>query len=135
MGRKLIVDTGVLIAVDRGEADLDSIKFDDDALIASITLSELMVGAELAEGPRRAVRLRMVDFVLDNFPVVDFTADTARAHAKLSAHARRTGAPRGAHDLIIAATAVATRSRLITTDKAARFGDLLGVDCIELKPR
>ena len=134
MGRKLILDTGVLIAVDRGKADLDSIRFDDDALIASITLSELMVGAELAEGPRRAARLRMVDFVLENFPVVDFTGDVARAHAKLSAHVRRAGTPRGAHDLIIAATAVTTGGRLVTTDKAARFGDLPGVDCIDLQP-
>lgn len=134
MGRKLILDTGVLIGVDRGELSLDSIRFDDDALIASITLSELMVGAKVANEPHRAKRLRMVDFVLENFPVVDFTADTARAHAELSAHTRRTGSPRGAHDLIIAATAVMIGGQLMTTDTAARFGELPGVDCIELKP-
>jgi tRNA(fMet)-specific endonuclease VapC len=133
VGRKLILDTGVLIAVDRGKADLDSIRFDDDALIASITLSELMVGVELAEGSRRAARLRMVDFVRENFPVVDFTAEVARVHAKLSAHVRRAGTPREAHDLIIAATAVTAGGRLVTTDKAAEFGDLPGVDCIVLQ--
>ncbi|MQM25695.1 PIN domain-containing protein [Glycomyces albidus] len=134
MGRKLILDTGVLIGVDRGELRLDSIGYDDDALIASITLSELMVGAILANEARRAERQRMVDFVLETFPVVDFTADTARVHADLSVQARRTGSPRGAHDLMIAATAVMIGAKLVTTDIAARFGDLPGVDCIELKP-
>lgn len=111
-------------------------RFDDDALIASITLSELMVGAKIANGPIApcAMRQRMVDFVLETFPVVDFTADTARVHAELSAHTRRTGTPRGAYGFITAATAVMIGGQLVTTDTAARFGELPGVDCIELKP-
>jgi predicted nucleic acid-binding protein len=37
---------------------------------------------------------------------------------------------RVAQDLIIAATAVATRRAIVTTERAARFSDLQGVDCI-----
>ena len=133
MGRKLILDTGVLIAADRGLLDLDPIEFKDDAAIAAITVHELMLGAELSEGRIQTKRQRLVEYVLDNFPVVDYTVDIALTHVKLSVHARRTGAPRGAHDLIIAATAAATDSRLVTTDKAARFGDLPGVRCLALE--
>lgn len=44
----------------------------------------------------------------------------------LLAHARRTGRPRGAHDLQIAATAAATGRLVLTTDRRA-FDGLPGV--------
>jgi tRNA(fMet)-specific endonuclease VapC len=52
----------------------------------------------------------------------------ARHHAALLAHARRTGRPRGAHDLIIAASARATGRTLLTMDAEAGFDDLPDVD-------
>ena len=54
---------------------------------------------------------------------------TARA-ADLLAHVRRSGTKRGAHGLIIAATASATQSIVLTTDRGADVQDLPGVDCI-----
>ncbi len=36
----------------------------------------------------------------------------------------------GAHDLIIAATAVVTRRTILTTDRGAHYADLPGVDCL-----
>lgn len=56
--------------------------------------------------------------------------EVAEAHGRLLAHIHRAGAKRGAHDLIIAATAVVTRRTLVTTDRSARFQDLPGVDCV-----
>ncbi|WP_157876684.1 hypothetical protein [Streptomyces graminilatus] len=50
----------------------------------------------------------------------------ARVHARLLAHVRKEGKPRGARDLIIAATA-ATARILLTTDDNAAFDDLPGV--------
>jgi len=50
----------------------------------------------------------------------------ARAHAALLAHAQRAGSPRGAHDLIIAATGAATARTVLTAD-AADVDDLPGV--------
>ena len=47
-------------------------------------------------------------------------------HAQLLAHVRRTGRPRGAHDLLIAATAAAT-GRTIVSDDTTAFEDLPGV--------
>ena len=46
------------------------------------------------------------------------------------AHVHRSGTKRGAHDLIIAATASATKRIVVTTGRGANFQDLPGVDCI-----
>src|SRR5680860_1313735 len=50
----------------------------------------------------------------------------ARAHATLLAHTRRQGQQRGAHDLLIAATAHATDRTVVTADRGG-FIDLPGV--------
>jgi tRNA(fMet)-specific endonuclease VapC len=42
----------------------------------------------------------------------------------------RSGRKRGAHDLIIAATAVATNRTVLTGDRKAQFGELPGVACL-----
>jgi tRNA(fMet)-specific endonuclease VapC len=68
-----------------------------------------------------------VSEVLETVPVEDYTLSTARAHAHLLAFARESGRPRGAHDLIIAATAVAT-DRIVVTADAHGFADLPGVE-------
>lgn len=59
-------------------------------------------------------------------PVIAYDIDVARAHTALLAAVRRASRPRGAHDLIIAATALATARTLVTADLAG-FEDLLGV--------
>ena len=65
--------------------------------------------------------------------MLDYTEATAACHARLIAHARRTGAPRGAHDLIIAAHAAETDRMVLTLDAKARFADLPGVSAIDAR--
>ena len=43
----------------------------------------------------------------------------ARAHASLLAHTRRAGEPSGAHDLVIAATALASDRAVVSADAQA----------------
>jgi tRNA(fMet)-specific endonuclease VapC len=50
----------------------------------------------------------------------------ARSHARLLAHARRSGQVRGAHDLVIAATALARERTILTADRSG-FSGLPGV--------
>ena len=68
--------------------------------------------------------------VLETLPVEPYDVEVAEAHGRLLAHVHRSGTPRGAHDLIIAATAIATRRTVLTTDRSARFQELPGVDCL-----
>jgi tRNA(fMet)-specific endonuclease VapC len=64
--------------------------------------------------------------VLETLTVEDYTLATARAHSRLLAEVRRSGRPRGAHDLIIAATSLSSGRILVTAD-ARGFEDLPGV--------
>jgi tRNA(fMet)-specific endonuclease VapC len=64
--------------------------------------------------------------------VVDYTESTAAHHARLIAHVRTIGKPRGAHDLIVAAHAVETDRVVLSRDAAARFGDLPGVVAVQV---
>lgn len=128
MARRLILDTGVLIAAERGRASVDTVIGDtDDVAIAAITVAELLVGVELADDARRPNRQAFVDQVLALIPVEEYTTDVARVHARLMAHVRREGKSRGAYDLLIAATAAATARTVITMDATAAFDDLPGV--------
>lgn len=124
---RVILDTTVLVSAERSRRQLDTLlDDDDDVVIAAITAAELLVGVHLADDSNRAPRAAFVDAVLEAIPVEDYDLVVARAHAELLAHTRRTGRPRGAHDLLIAATARATERTLVTRDPEA-FTDLPGV--------
>lgn len=80
----------------------------------------------MAKGRRREKRERFVAAVLDAVSIEVYDLEVAEAHAALLAHVRRSGRPRGAHDLIIAATARARDREVISSDQAG-FVDLPGV--------
>jgi tRNA(fMet)-specific endonuclease VapC len=48
MARRIILDTGTLIAIERGQLDVDAVLGADDAAISSVTAMELLVGVERA---------------------------------------------------------------------------------------
>jgi len=124
---RLILDTTVFIDVERRGRQLNRLIADeDDVAIAAVTAAELLVGVELADDDRRPARAAFVRSVLDTVPIEDYDVQVARAHATLLAHVRRTGNPRGAHDLIVAATAAA-RDRIVVSSHIAAFADLPGV--------
>jgi predicted nucleic acid-binding protein len=131
MGRHLILDTNVLIAYERGT--IDRAAFDEDELaIASVSVAEYRVGIELADSPERAAeRARALVAIMSAIDVMDYTTATAALHARLLAHVRRSGTPRGAHDLIVAAHAAETGRTVVSKDVKARFNDLPGVTAID----
>ncbi|MDQ3312884.1 MAG: PIN domain-containing protein [Actinomycetota bacterium] len=123
----LLLDTSVLIDAERSALDLDALIADDDEpAVAAITISELGVGVEIATGKRRQARRAFLDDIVDTLPVAGYDLEVARAHTKLLVAVRKAGRPRGAHDLIIAATALATGRAVVTSDQAG-FADLGGV--------
>jgi len=125
---RLILDTGAVIALERGHVGRIEVLPDDaDVAISAVSASELLVGVELADDLHRDRRREMVEGVIERVEIIAFDVEIAHHHAGLVAHARRSGRPRGAHDLQIAATAKATSRLLITTDAHA-FDDLPGVN-------
>jgi tRNA(fMet)-specific endonuclease VapC len=116
-----------LIDAERGDDSLARVIDDgDDVAIAAITVAELRVGIQMAKGRRREKRERFVAAVLDAVSIEVYDLDVAEAHAALLAHVRRTGKPRGAHDLIIAATARAQERQVVSLDRGG-FAELPGV--------
>lgn len=125
---QLLLDTTFLIDAERSRSDLEAlIDDDDDVAIAAITVAELRVGALLATGRTRAARGSYVDDIAASIPVLDYDVTVAEAHAVLLARVRTQGRPRGAHDLVIAATAMAF-GRIVVTADAAAFTDLPDVE-------
>ena len=117
-----LIDTSVLIAVERGELEVDRIlggvqETGTPLAMAAITASEFLQGVHAARGARRVVAERSFDMWLDVLPVLPFDLEAARAHAILARQLGRRGAPIGAHDLIIAATAVSRDYRVATRDR------------------
>ena len=131
MGRRLILDSNILIAYERGTMDRSSLD-DDELALASVSVAEYRVGIELADTAGRAAeRARALVAILSAVDVLDYTQATAAHHGRLLAHVCRSGSPRGAHDLIVAAHAAETGRMILSRDAKARFGDLPGVSAID----
>jgi len=124
---QLILDTTILVTAERSATPLDAlIADDDDVAIAAITAAELLAGVELSHGRAKQRRGAFVEEILSSIPIEPYDLAVARAHASLLVHTRRSGRPRGAHDLLIAATAL-TYDRTVVSADPAGFSDLPGV--------
>lgn len=132
MARRLILDTNALIAYERGSVDRELLD-QDDLAIAALTVAEFRTGIELADtAERAAARARVLAAITSAVAVLDYTERTAAEHARLIAHVRRAGEPRGAHDLILAAHALEHGRAVASRDARARFGSLPGVAVLPL---
>ena len=116
----LLIDSSSLIASERGELDLEvalADALDEEVAIAAITASELLHGVHrLKGGVKQAKAERFVERLLDRVPILPFDLDAARVHARLGAELAAKGTAVGAHDLIIASTAVAADFSVATRD-------------------
>lgn len=80
----------------------------------------------MADGPRRRQRQAFVDAIAEAVPIVAYDRRVAATHATLLASVQRAGRPRGAHDLMIAATAATYDLTVVTSDPSG-FEGLPGV--------
>lgn len=126
-----LIDSSVLIAAERQTVDLAAIMppyADEPVAIAAITASELLHGihraAHLAQRQRRE---SFVERILAVVPVIAFDLVTARIHASLRASLAAKGVNAGAHDLLIAATAISAGYRVATRDRRS-FGRIPGLE-------
>jgi tRNA(fMet)-specific endonuclease VapC len=116
----MLIDTSVFIAAERGQLDLDTIfaaHQSEPVALAAITASELLHGVHRAQTPeQRALREAFVEQVLAALPVVPFDLVVARIHGRLWAELAAQGITVGAHDLLIAATALSLEVPVATRD-------------------
>jgi predicted nucleic acid-binding protein len=128
-----LIDTSVLIALQRGALDLALLEReadDEPVAIAAITASELLHGTHrLAGAVARTRAERFVERLLRSIPVVPFDLDVARGHARLDAELSAAGARVGDADLLVAATAVWLDYRVATRDLRS-FPRITGLDVV-----
>lgn len=115
-----LIDSSVLIAAERGKLDWEeqlAKHGDDPVAIASITASELLHGVHRAATPaQRGRREAYVERLLSELAIVPFDLVVARIHARQWADLATKGITIGAHDLVIAATALAIGFDVATRD-------------------
>jgi len=115
----LLIDTDLLIELERGgdESEVEGLLGQEERAISVITVSELLHGVLRAKGAARAGRRAFVEHILAGLQAIPITDPVARVHADIWADLSARGSPIDAHDLWIAATAlahglgVATRNR------------------------
>jgi tRNA(fMet)-specific endonuclease VapC len=102
---------------------------DEEVGIAAITASELLHGVHRAAPHYRARREAFVEAVLDAFPPLPFGLLTARTHARIWADLAAAGLDVGAHDRLVAATAITAGWR-VGTANLRHFDRISGLDTI-----
>lgn len=105
----LVVDTDVLIDLERASKldDVDTLLGEEPSAISVITVSELLHGVLRAKGAVRVRRRAFVEHLLGGLQAIPITEPVARVHAEIWSVLTARGVTIGAHDLWIAATALA----------------------------
>ena len=126
----VMLDTSVLIAVERGILNIDHLisSFEGQPVgISVITAAELLHGVHRADSRRRRLkRQAYVEQVIDLFPIYPFELHAARIYAELWASQIMKGTTIGAYDLIIGATAISLGFEVATYD-LRDFGKIEGL--------
>jgi predicted nucleic acid-binding protein len=113
----LVLDTNVFIHAERSQAQIDFSQWQDygEAFISTITVSELLVGVHRAnDEKRRLKRSAYVEAIIANLQILPFDIEAARLHAQIFALLTSQGQMIGAHDLIIAVTALRHHCAVLT---------------------
>jgi predicted nucleic acid-binding protein len=129
----VLIDTDVLVDLEHGVANpaVEQSIGSEDRAISVITVSELLHGVHRAKGARRTRRSAFVEHLLAELQAIPITETVARVHADVWARLAARGEVTGAHDLWIAATALA-HGLGIATGNAQEFERVPGLRVIPL---
>jgi tRNA(fMet)-specific endonuclease VapC len=123
----ILIDTDILVERERGDVDpLEALPGDEERAISVITVSELLHGVQRATGDVWARRRAFVEHVIAAFDPLPITESVARVHAEVWADLTGRGEALGAHDLWIAATALA-HGLAVATGNAVDFRRVPGL--------
>ena len=131
----VIFDTSEIIAIERNRQDAETLiagRENELFGISVMSVAELLHGVERADTAARKIkRQAFVEKVIEIFPVFPFDTTTARIYAKLWATVSGKGMSVGAHDLMIAATAIALDYTVVT----ANMRDFGRIDGLKVEKR
>lgn len=127
----VLIDTSVIVDAERrGGARLRAVTGGEDRAISVVTASELLHGVHrAADATVRMRRLSYVERVIARLEPLPISMHVARAHAEIWARLEANGALIGAHDLWIAATALA-HGMPVATLNARHFDRVPGLQVL-----
>lgn len=130
-----LIDSSVFIAAERGRielADLLESLGGEPLALCAVTASELLYGSHYARTIAQRERgSAYVEAILAQMKVLEFDLTVARVHATISAELDRVGCRVGAHDLMIAATALAHDYRVATRNLKS-FPRIPGLETVRI---
>ena len=132
----LMVDTNVFIKFEKSGKPIDFSSWESSqkVYVSVVVVSELLMGVHHANiEERRQRRSQFVEAIVSGVGVLDFTIAVARIHAEVYADLTKKGQMIGAHDLIIAATAICHGFDLLT-DNTDEFSRVSGLRVIPFVP-
>lgn len=120
-----LIDSCVLIDIERGHYRLEDLEPLGRAVISAITVGELSMGIELMQSAaKRARASSFLETVVRVLPCIAIDEAVGRTFGQIASDLRRRGMPIGAHDTWIAATAI-THGHTVLTDNIQHF------ECVE----
>ena len=128
----LMLDTNVFIHFERSGNPIDFSKWEKygGVYISAITSSELLAGVHYAKTEaQKTRRSAFVESILAKIPILSFETEEARVHAGLFAFLAKKGKMIGAHNLIIAATAI-VHNCAVLTENFKEFERVPGLETI-----
>lgn len=127
----VLIDTDMLVDLARGvvNPEVENAIAHEQRAISVITVSELLHGVHRASGAQRTRRRAFVEHLLGGIRAIEITEQIARVHADIWAQLAAKGQLIGAHDLWIAATALA-HGMGIATGNADEFQRVPGLRVI-----
>ena len=100
-----------------GDVDLVQGREQEPFGISVVTVAELLHGVDRADSEKRRLkRSAFVEKIIQTLPVYSFDLNAARIYAKVWANLAKKGTTVGAHDLMIASTAIALGFSLVAPD-------------------
>ena len=128
----VLIDTSVLVNVERRGLSLEHALGERERAISVITASELLHGVHRAIDDRvRTRRQAFVEYLISSIEPLPITTSVARSHAEIWAGLERSGEAIGAHDMWIAATAV-SHGMEVATANAIEFERVPGLTVVAL---
>jgi len=117
----MILDTSLLIAAERGDWDLPAFiqgREEEPFGLSVVSVAELLHGVQRADShKRRLKRTAYVEKIIELFPIYPFDLTAARIYAATWARLLAQGLQVGAHDLMIASTALSLGFSVASADK------------------
>jgi tRNA(fMet)-specific endonuclease VapC len=128
----VLIDTSVLVNVERRRLSLERALGERERAISVITASELLHGVHRATDDRvRTRRQAFVEHLISSIEPLPITTSVARSHAEIWAGLERSGEAIGAHDMWIAATAI-SHGMEVATANAIEFERVPGLTVVAL---